>query len=89
MLSQPPSLSFPKASQQLRFIRQWSTFGKALQKSARELLGIGLAFVILTLAYTQLGYLVREGWAKGALSHQSIRCLCSAPRGRGELGPFP
>uniref|UniRef100_A0A670YAW2 Polycystin 1, transient receptor potential channel interacting n=1 Tax=Pseudonaja textilis TaxID=8673 RepID=A0A670YAW2_PSETE len=43
-----------KASQQLRFIRQWSTFGKALQKSSRELLGTGLAFAILALAYTQL-----------------------------------
>ncbi|XP_039205638.1 polycystin-1 isoform X2 [Crotalus tigris] len=54
-----------KASQQLRFIRQWSTFGKVLQKSARELLGTGLAFVILTLAYTQLGYLLFSSTSEG------------------------
>ncbi|XP_026540159.1 polycystin-1 [Notechis scutatus] len=54
-----------KASQQLRFIRQWSTFGKALQKSSRELLGTGLAFAILALAYTQLGYLLFSSTSGG------------------------
>uniref|UniRef100_A0A670JHV8 Polycystin 1, transient receptor potential channel interacting n=1 Tax=Podarcis muralis TaxID=64176 RepID=A0A670JHV8_PODMU len=47
-----------KASQQLRFIRQWSTFGKTLQRSTKELFAAGLAFTILTLAYAQLGFLV-------------------------------
>ncbi|XP_066496885.1 polycystin-1 isoform X2 [Tiliqua scincoides] len=47
-----------KASQQLRFIRQWSTFGKTLQRSAKELFGAALVFSILTLAYAQLGFLL-------------------------------
>ncbi|XP_053221798.1 polycystin-1 isoform X2 [Podarcis raffonei] len=47
-----------KASQQLRFIRQWSTFGKTLQRSTKELFAAGLAFTILTLAYAQLGFLL-------------------------------
>ncbi|XP_032086824.1 polycystin-1 [Thamnophis elegans] len=54
-----------KASQQLRFIRQWSTFGKALHKSAGELLGTGLAFAILMLAYTHLGYLLFSSTSEG------------------------
>ncbi|XP_060116940.1 polycystin-1 [Heteronotia binoei] len=47
-----------KASQQLRFIRQWSTFGRTLQRSAKELFATGLAFTIITLAYAQLGFLL-------------------------------
>ncbi|XP_053131913.1 polycystin-1 isoform X2 [Hemicordylus capensis] len=47
-----------KASQQLRFVRQWSTFGKTLQRSAKELLATGLGFAVLTLAYAQLGFLL-------------------------------
>ncbi|XP_044308534.1 polycystin-1 isoform X2 [Varanus komodoensis] len=47
-----------KAAQQLRFIRQWSTFGKTLRRAAKELLAAAVAFVILTLAYGQLGFLL-------------------------------
>nr|XP_056722162.1 polycystin-1 [Euleptes europaea] len=47
-----------KASHQLRFIRQWSTFGRTLRRSAKELFATGLAFGILTFAYAQLGFLL-------------------------------
>uniref|UniRef100_A0A8B9FZT2 Polycystin 1, transient receptor potential channel interacting n=1 Tax=Amazona collaria TaxID=241587 RepID=A0A8B9FZT2_9PSIT len=47
-----------QAAQQLRFVRQWSVFGKTLRKSAKELCAAGLAFTILILAYAQLGFLV-------------------------------
>ncbi|XP_054850621.1 polycystin-1 [Eublepharis macularius] len=47
-----------KASQQLRFIRRWSIFGRTLQQSATELFATGVAFGILTLAYAQLGFLL-------------------------------
>uniref|UniRef100_A0A8C0HAA9 Polycystin 1, transient receptor potential channel interacting n=1 Tax=Chelonoidis abingdonii TaxID=106734 RepID=A0A8C0HAA9_CHEAB len=47
-----------KAAQQLRFVRQWSVFGKTLRKSMKELAAAGLAFTLLVLAYTQLGFLV-------------------------------
>ncbi|XP_063170897.1 polycystin-1 [Candoia aspera] len=69
-----------KASQQLRFIRQWSTFGKALQKSAKELLGTGLAFVILTLAYTQLGYLLFSASEGFSSFCRALRLLLAALR---------
>uniref|UniRef100_A0A663F4F5 Polycystin 1, transient receptor potential channel interacting n=1 Tax=Aquila chrysaetos chrysaetos TaxID=223781 RepID=A0A663F4F5_AQUCH len=47
-----------QAAQQLRFVRQWSVFGKTFQKSAKELTAAGLAFAVLILAYAQLGFLV-------------------------------
>ncbi|XP_007438791.3 polycystin-1, partial [Python bivittatus] len=75
-----------KASQQLRFIRQWSTFGKALQKSAKELLGTGLAFVILTLAYAQLGYLLFSSTSKGFSSFcRALQLFLTALRGGTSL----
>lgn len=33
-------------------------FGKTFQKSMKELMAAGLAFVVLLLAYAQLGFLV-------------------------------
>uniref|UniRef100_A0A8D0H915 Polycystin 1, transient receptor potential channel interacting n=1 Tax=Sphenodon punctatus TaxID=8508 RepID=A0A8D0H915_SPHPU len=47
-----------KAAQQLRFVRQWSVFGKTLQKSLGELVAAGVAFVVLAVAYAQLGFLL-------------------------------
>ncbi|XP_078415046.1 polycystin-1 [Cetorhinus maximus] len=47
-----------KAARQLRFIRKWSIFGKALYNSAKELMAIGATAFGLVLAYTQIGYLV-------------------------------
>ncbi|XP_061456021.1 polycystin-1 isoform X2 [Rhineura floridana] len=61
-----------KASQQLRFIRQWSTFGKTLQRSAKELFAAGLAFTILTLAYAQLGFLLFSSCSESFHSVHSI-----------------
>ncbi|XP_031801695.1 polycystin-1 isoform X1 [Sarcophilus harrisii] len=47
-----------KAAQQLRFIRQWSVFGKTLYRSVRELVAAGLALLVLAIAYTQLGFML-------------------------------
>uniref|UniRef100_A0A8C5UCL9 Polycystin 1, transient receptor potential channel interacting n=1 Tax=Malurus cyaneus samueli TaxID=2593467 RepID=A0A8C5UCL9_9PASS len=47
-----------QAAQQLRFVRQWSVFGKTFQKSLKELMAAGVAFTLLLLAYAQLGFLV-------------------------------
>uniref|UniRef100_A0A8D2QA56 Polycystin 1, transient receptor potential channel interacting n=1 Tax=Zonotrichia albicollis TaxID=44394 RepID=A0A8D2QA56_ZONAL len=47
-----------QAAQQLRFVRQWSVFGKTFQKSVKELMAAGVAFALLLLAYAQLGFLV-------------------------------
>uniref|UniRef100_A0A674GT89 Polycystin 1, transient receptor potential channel interacting n=1 Tax=Taeniopygia guttata TaxID=59729 RepID=A0A674GT89_TAEGU len=46
-----------QAAQQLRFVRQWSVFGKTFQKSMKELMAAGVAFALLLLAYAQLGFL--------------------------------
>ncbi|NXA38308.1 PKD1 protein, partial [Eudromia elegans] len=47
-----------QAARQLRFVRQWSVFGKTIQTSARELMAAGVAFAVLLLAYAQLGFLL-------------------------------
>ncbi|XP_074053328.1 polycystin-1 isoform X2 [Macrotis lagotis] len=47
-----------KAAQQLRFIRQWSVFGKTLYRSVKELVAAGLALLVLAVAYTQLGFML-------------------------------
>ncbi|XP_078520977.1 polycystin-1 [Lissotriton helveticus] len=47
-----------QAAHQLRFIRQWSIFGKTLRKSSTELFCAWVGFLILALAYAQLGFLL-------------------------------
>ncbi|XP_006893940.1 PREDICTED: polycystin-1 [Elephantulus edwardii] len=47
-----------KAAQQLRFMRQWSVFGKTLCQALPELAGATLALLILAVAYTQLAVLL-------------------------------
>ncbi|XP_004873714.1 polycystin-1 isoform X7 [Heterocephalus glaber] len=47
-----------KTAQQLRFVRQWSVFGKTLWRALPELLGATLGLVILGVAYSQLAVLL-------------------------------
>ncbi|XP_048188432.1 polycystin-1 isoform X2 [Perognathus longimembris pacificus] len=47
-----------KAAQQLRFVRQWSIFGKTLYRALPELLGTTLGLAVLGVAYAQLAVLV-------------------------------
>lgn len=48
-----------QASHQLRFLREWAVFGRALRRSVWELLGVALALLLLVLAYSHSGHLVR------------------------------
>ncbi|XP_064151439.1 polycystin-1 isoform X2 [Loxodonta africana] len=47
-----------KAAQQLRFVRQWSVFGKTLCRALPELVGTAVTLVVLAMAYTQLAVLL-------------------------------
>nr|XP_033695516.1 polycystin-1 isoform X7 [Tursiops truncatus] len=47
-----------KAAQQLRFVRQWSVFGKTLCRALPELVGAALGLVVLAVAYAQLAVLL-------------------------------
>ncbi|CAM4619463.1 polycystin-1 isoform X1 [Caretta caretta] len=67
-----------KAAQQLRFVRQWSVFGKTLQKSTKELAAAGLAFALLVLAYTQLGFLLFSSCSESFRSFSSSLLLLLA-----------
>ncbi|XP_061687147.1 polycystin-1 isoform X1 [Syngnathoides biaculeatus] len=72
-----------KASHQLRFLREWALFGRALRHSARELLGVALALLLLLLAYSHTGHLlfhsVFEGYA--SVSSASLSFLGAGGRG--------
>ncbi|XP_039346814.1 polycystin-1 isoform X1 [Mauremys reevesii] len=75
-----------KAAQQLRFVRQWSVFGKTLQKSTKELAAAGLALALLVLAYTQLGFLLFSSCSESFHSFSSsLLLLVAAVRGRVNL----
>lgn len=55
-----PSFSLiMQASHQLRFLREWAVFGRALRRSVWELLGVAVALLLLLLAYSHAGHLVR------------------------------
>ncbi|XP_052050992.1 polycystin-1 isoform X1 [Apodemus sylvaticus] len=47
-----------KAAQQLRFVRQWSVFGKTLCRALPELMGATLGLVLLGVAYAQMAILL-------------------------------
>ncbi|NWU09198.1 PKD1 protein, partial [Cephalopterus ornatus] len=77
-----------QAAQQLRFVRQWSVFGKTLQKSAKELTAAGVAFALLLLAYAQLGFLLFSSSSESFRSvGSSLLLLLALLRGSGSLRP--
>ncbi|NXP21864.1 PKD1 protein, partial [Scytalopus superciliaris] len=79
-----------QAAQQLRFVRQWSVFGKTFQKSAKELTAAGVAFALLLLAYAQLGFLLFSSSSESFRSvGSSLLLLLALLRGNGSLRSLP
>ncbi|KFV76346.1 Polycystin-1, partial [Struthio camelus australis] len=77
-----------QAAQQLRFVRQWSVFGKTFQKSVKELTAAGLAFAVLILAYAQLGFLLFSSSSESFRSvGSSLLLLFAMVRGSVNLCP--
>ncbi|NWI51405.1 PKD1 protein, partial [Calyptomena viridis] len=77
-----------QAAQQLRFVRQWSVFGKTFQKSAKELTAAGVAFALLLLAYAHLGFLLFSSSSESFRSlGSSLLLLLALLRGSGSLRP--
>ncbi|XP_062359286.1 polycystin-1 [Cinclus cinclus] len=77
-----------QAAQQLRFIRQWSVFGKTFQKSMKELMAAGVAFALLLLAYAQLGFLLFSSSSESFRSvGSSVLLLLALLRGSASLRP--
>ncbi|XP_030780908.1 polycystin-1 isoform X5 [Rhinopithecus roxellana] len=67
-----------KAAQQLRFVRQWSVFGKTLFRALPELLGATLGLVVLGVAYAQLAVLLVSSCVDSLRSvAQALLVLCS------------
>ncbi|XP_032124071.1 polycystin-1 isoform X8 [Sapajus apella] len=66
-----------KAAQQLRFVRQWSVFGKTLCRALPELLGATLGLVVLGVAYAQLAVLLVSSCVDSLQSvAQALLVLC-------------
>ncbi|XP_064246149.1 polycystin-1 isoform X2 [Passer domesticus] len=77
-----------QAAQQLRFVRQWSVFGKTFQKSLKELMAAGVAFALLLLAYAQLGFLLFSSSSESFRSvGSSVLLLLALLRGSASLRP--
>ncbi|CAI9561849.1 unnamed protein product [Staurois parvus] len=80
-----------KAAQQLRFIREWSMFGKTLSLSIKELCAAAGAVLGLLLVYAQLGFLLfSASWESFHSFGSSVLSLFSVARGAFSLKvPFP
>ncbi|KAM9305451.1 polycystin-1 [Gastrophryne carolinensis] len=80
-----------KAAQQLRFIREWSVFGKTLRLSLKELCAAAGAVLGLLLVYAQLGFvLFSSTWEHFQSFGSSVLSLFSVARGAISLkSPFP
>ncbi|XP_018416527.1 PREDICTED: LOW QUALITY PROTEIN: polycystin-1 [Nanorana parkeri] len=80
-----------KAAQQLRFIREWSMFGKTLSLSMRELCAAAGAVLGLLLVYAQLGFLLfSSSWESFHSFGSSVLSIFSVARGAFSLKiPFP
>ncbi|XP_053783993.1 polycystin-1 isoform X3 [Desmodus rotundus] len=66
-----------KAAQQLRFVRQWSVFGKTLCRALPELLGAALGLMALAVAYAQLAILLVSSCVDSLMrATQALLVLC-------------
>ncbi|XP_070317124.1 polycystin-1 isoform X1 [Odocoileus virginianus] len=71
-----------KAAQQLRFVRQWSVFGKTLCRALPELAGAALGLVMLAAAYAQLAVLLVSSCVDSLQSAaQAFLVLCPGTGG--------
>uniref|UniRef100_A0A3Q1JAV5 Uncharacterized protein n=1 Tax=Anabas testudineus TaxID=64144 RepID=A0A3Q1JAV5_ANATE len=78
-----------KASHQLRFLREWAVFGRALRRSVWELLGVSLALLLLMLAYSHTGHLLFHSVLDGYGSVSSACLSLLGADGRGLLSWRP
>ncbi|XP_068100439.1 polycystin-1 isoform X2 [Hyperolius riggenbachi] len=79
-----------KAAQQLRFIREWSMFGKTLSLSVTELCAAAAAGLGLLFVYAQLGLLLFSTWESFHSLGASFLSLVSVARGAFTLkSPSP
>ncbi|XP_056391560.1 polycystin-1 isoform X2 [Hyla sarda] len=80
-----------KVAQQLRFIREWSVFGKTLSMSMKELCAAAGATLGLVLVYAQVGFLLfSSSWERFHSFGASILSLFAVARGTLSLkAPFP
>ncbi|KAK6300832.1 hypothetical protein J4Q44_G00289300 [Coregonus suidteri] len=72
-----------KASHQLRFLREWAVFGRALRRSVWELIGAGLVLLVLLLAYSHTGHLLFHSVMDG---YGSVSSACLSLLGAGGRG---
>ncbi|XP_061576649.1 polycystin-1 [Cololabis saira] len=72
-----------KASHQLRFLREWAVFGRALRRSVWELLGVSLVLLLLLLAYSHTGHLLFHSVLDG---YGSVMSACLSLLGVGRRG---
>ncbi|XP_061844132.2 polycystin-1 [Nerophis lumbriciformis] len=72
-----------KASHQLRFLREWAVFGRALRRSVWELLGVALALLLMLLAYSHAGHLLYHSVFDG---YGSVGATCLSLLGAGGRG---
>ncbi|KAM8960057.1 polycystin-1 [Pelodytes ibericus] len=80
-----------KAAHQLRFIREWSVFGKTLSLSARELGAASIVVLGLLMMYAQLGVLLfSSSWENFHSIGSSMVTLLAMARGCVSFkAPFP
>ncbi|XP_066432663.1 polycystin-1 isoform X1 [Eleutherodactylus coqui] len=80
-----------KVAQQLRFIRDWSVFGKTLSLSMKELCAAAGTTLGLVLVYAQIGFLLfSSSWERFHSFGASILSLFAVARGTITLkAPFP
>uniref|UniRef100_A0AAY5EW68 Polycystic kidney disease 1a n=1 Tax=Electrophorus electricus TaxID=8005 RepID=A0AAY5EW68_ELEEL len=74
-----------KASHQLRFLREWAVFGRALRRSVWELLSAALVLLLLLLAYAHTGHLLFHSVLEGYGSVGSACLSLLSSRGHGLL----
>ncbi|CAB1344310.1 unnamed protein product [Coregonus sp. 'balchen'] len=72
-----------KASHQLRFLREWAVFGRALRRSVWDLIGAGLVLLVLLLAYSHTGHLLFHSVMDG---YGSVSSACLSLLGAGGRG---
>ncbi|XP_053413664.1 polycystin-1 isoform X4 [Nycticebus coucang] len=65
-----------KAAQQLRFVRQWSVFGKTLRRALPELAGATFGLAVLGAAYAQLAVLLVSCVESLQSAAQALLVLC-------------
>ncbi|KAG8438692.1 hypothetical protein GDO86_005036 [Hymenochirus boettgeri] len=80
-----------KVAHQLRFIREWSVFGKTLSIATRELCAASGTIIGLVLVYAQVGLLLfSSSWEHFHSFGSSILTLFAAARGSINLkAPYP